>query len=359
MLRIGLNIHNKARGGQERSADEKDYLAQFVKQLNPSAIVVMDNLELAQYFYNVLPNTITIYRQYNPAEGHLWKVIAPEQYVINQKGISKPGIPLYVINEPDSKAPIEDLRDRTRWLVRVMELYAVGRLSLVVDNQGPGQPDLTNFTDNAKWDAIKPLFDAFRRYPQMYWGLHPYWSNMGLRPEDGQSAIHRDIARLLKARGYDMPPVIFTEVGRDNYGGGKTNGWRMTGISEEFYGNEIVQARNILWTENYIRGACVYCYGSSTDRWLPFDIEQVKILHSKLIAANAVQLPKPEPAPTPTPPPTLPPPPIEHMPPEPPAPYQPVIDADFCDVQIRALETQLAAWKRLKAKIDATLAKIA
>jgi hypothetical protein len=294
-LRVGYNIHNKARSGQDRSAAEKAYLPTMLEQLNASALVIMDDLPFAEAMYKRLPNTIVIYRQFNEAEGHLWKVITPEQYFINQKGISKPGIPLYVINEPNSKADVAELNDRIKWLVRVMELYAAAGLSLVVDNLGPGHPDFTNFTDNAKWAVIKPLFDAFKRYPQMYWAMHPYWSKDGLRPQDGQSARHRDIEKLLKLRGYEMPSLIFTEMGRDAYGGAKTNGWRSTGISEESYAAEILESRNTLWTEPYIRGACLYCYGSVTQRWAAFDVESAKVLHRALIAGNQIVAPTPPP----------------------------------------------------------------
>lgn len=308
-LRLGINLHPKARAGQDRSAAEKQYLPQFLQQLNASAIVVMDDFDFAQAMHSALPRTIVVYRQYNAAEGHMFKVISPEQYFINQQGISKPGIPLYLLNEPDSKAPVADLRDRVKWLGRVMELYATAGLSLVVDNDGAGHPDYSWFTDPEKWEAVKPLFDAFKRYPMHFWGLHPYWGQKGLRPEDGQSARHREIERLLKTRGYDMPPVIFTETGRDKYGDVSTNGWRSTGISEESYAAEIVAARNTLWTETYIKGACIYCYGSTTAQWTPFDIESAKVLHSALIAANATAQPAPLPVPVvvPTPPPQPPP----------------------------------------------------
>lgn len=304
-LRIGLNIHNRARGGQDRSAEEKSYLPQFLKQLNPSALVIMDDLPLAEAMYSALPNTITIYRQYNPAEGHLWQVISPEQYFINQKGISKPGMPLYIINEADSKAPVEELAARAKWIAREMDLRANAGLLGVYDNAGPGHPILEWFTDDTKWQAVKPMFDAFKRHPQMYWSLHPYWGPNGLRPQDGQSARHRDIEKHLKAKGYTMPNLIFTETGIDNHGGGKTNGWRTTGISEEQYAAQIIEARNTLWTEPYIRGVCLFSYGASTDRWLAFDVESAKVLHTALIGANAISIPTPkppDPVPVPTPP---------------------------------------------------------
>ena len=301
-LRIGVNIHNKARGGQDRSAEEKIYLPQFLRQLNPSAIVVMDDLPLAEALHTMLTNTIVIYRQYSEAEGHMFKAVpSPADYVQRQRGLLKPGMPLYVMNEWDSKAGIEQLSAGAKWMAGVMDVLAVTGDVAVIDNEGPGQPDYAWFTDNAKWEAVKPLFDAFKRHPQMYWGLHPYWGSMGLRPEDGQSARHRDIERLLKARGYSMPNVIFTELGRDTYGGGKANGWRSTGISEEQFAAEIIQARNTLWTEPYIRGACVYCYGATTERWRAFDVEPAKILHTALIGANAVSIPTP-PTPEPEPP---------------------------------------------------------
>lgn len=299
-LRIGINLHNKARGGQDRSAAEKEYLPQFLKQLNPSAIVCMDDFDFAQALHQILQNTIVIYRQYNQAEGHMFKAVpSPADYVQRQRGLLRPGMPLYVMNEWNSYAPVEQLHEGAKWMAGVMDTLAITGDVCVIDNEGPGHPDYAWFTDNAKWEAVKPLFDAFKRHPQMYWGLHPYWSRLGLRPEDGQSARHREIEKLLKMRGYSMPNVILTEMGRDNYGGGKTNGWRSTGISEESYAAEIIAARNTLWTEPYIRGACVYCYGSSTDTWQVFDIESAKTLHHALIGANAVVIPTPAPTPPP------------------------------------------------------------
>jgi len=349
-LRLGINLHPKARSGQDRSAAEKDYLSHFLMQLNASAIVCMDDFDFAQAMHSALPNTIVVYRQYNPNEGHMWKVISPEQYFINQRGISKPGMPLYCLNEADSKAPIADLRDRVRWLIRVMELYATAGLSLVVGNEGAGHPDFSWFSDSAKWEVVKPLFDAFKRYQTHFWGLHPYWGQNGLRPEDGQAARHRDIERLLKMRGYDMPPVIFSEMGRDKYGDVKTNGWRSTGISEESYAAEIVKARNTLWTEPYIRGACVYCYGSTTPQWEAFDVEPAKILHSALIAANATQ----QPAPDPIPPILFPPP-----PPEPPAPFVQPFNAAFARARAAYHKAEWEAWNHLAEALDIAANKAA
>lgn len=339
-LRLGINLHNKARGGQDRSAAEKDYLPAFLRQLNPSAIVCMDDFALAQGLYALLTNTIVVYRQSNPAEGHLWDVISPEQYVINQRGITKPGMPLYILNEMDSKAPPVQLNAACKWMARVIELLALSGNTCVIDNEGPRQPVLQWFTDDTTWAAVKPLFDAFKKYPQMYWGLHFYWAHEDLTPLDA-SASHRAIAPLLKKRGYDMPQIILSEIGRDATDGGKRNSWRSAGITEEQYAAEIIKARNTLWTEPYIRGACVFCYGSSTDTWASFDIESNKILHTALIGANQ--------ATTPTPAPPPPPPPI----PEPPAPLPAVIDAAFCDVYISSLTAQLDAWRALKAKLAA------
>lgn len=342
-LRIGINLHNKARSGQDRSAAEKEYLPQFLKQLNPSAIVVMDDFDFAQAMYTILPNTITIYRQYNPAEGHLWQAISPEQYVINQTGITKPGIPLYVLNEMDSKAPPDQLNAACKWMARVMDLLAVKGCVGVLDNAGPRQPVLSWFTDDVKWNAVKPLFDAFKQHPQMYWGLHPYWENSDLSPLTS-SAIHWDIAPLLKKRGYDMPMVIFSETGRDAADGGKRNSWRAAGISEEQYAAEIIKARNSLWTEPYIRGACIFCYGSTDTKWGSFDIESNKVLHTALIGANAISIPTP----TPTPPPPV----IVPPPAQPPT----------SEVALKHMAALWAERQQLdvrKAAIDAELSKLA
>lgn len=300
-LRVGYNIHNKTRGGQERSAEEKVYLPQMLQNANSSAIVVMDAHELASDLFHLLPNTIVCNRQSNKTwEGKLWEALSPEQYVINQAGITKSGMPLYVLNEMDSKAPPEQLNKACKWMARVMDLLALKGALCVIDNQGPQQPVTEWFTNDTTWEAVKPLFEAFKRHPQMYWGLHPYWAEADLSPLNS-SAIHRVIEPLLKRRGFEMPLIIFTEIGRDAVGGGKRNSWISRGITEEQFAAEVAKARNTLWTEPYIRGACIFCYGSSTTEWQSFDVEQAKILHSAIIGLNKTATPAPPPPADPPP----------------------------------------------------------
>jgi hypothetical protein len=271
--------------------------------------------------------------------------------VINQAGITKPGMPLYILNEMDSKAKPEQLNAACKWMARVMELLAVYGNTCVIDNQGPRQPVREWFTDDTIWAAVRPLFEAFKKYPQMYWGLHQYWAKDDLTPLDA-SAIHRVIEPLLKKRGFDMPLIIFSEIGRDASDGGKRNSWRSAGISEEQYAAEIIKARNTLWTEGYIRGACIFSYGSSTDKWLSFDIESNKILHSALIAANTTVQPVPTP-PTPTPVPA--PAPI----PEPPAPFVQPFDAAFARARAAYHKAEWEAWDHLAETLDIAAKKVA
>ncbi len=289
-VRVGLNVHPKARGGADWSAAEKTYFPAFLEQLNPSAIVQMgygrSEFDTALAWRELLENTTVIYRQYHDAEGHLFELLKPYDYITGMKLYTDPRIPLYILNETNSKAPLDELKRNIQWRVEVMRILALEGQPHVIGNEGPGQPHMSWFSDDAKWEIVHPFFQQFKMNPFSAWGLHPYWGNNGLRPSEGQSARHRDIATALALRETSMPPVYLTEVGRDRYGDSKVNGWRSTGVTEEVFAAEIVEAQNTLWNEPYIRGAMVYCYGSTKKEWFQFDIMYAGLIHKAMIAAN-------------------------------------------------------------------------
>lgn len=289
-IRVGPNVHPKARAGQDWSAAEKSYFPGFLQQLNPSAMLQMgygkSDFYLALGWRELLPNTTVIYRQYHDAEGHLFELLSPYDYVKGMKLYTDPRIPLYILNETNSKAPLDELKRNINWRIEVMRILALEGQPHVIGNEGPGQPHMSWFKDVAKWEVVQPFFQQFKINPFASWGLHPYWGGNGLRPSEGQSARFRDIAIELENHDMPMPSVYLTEVGRDRYGDSKVNGWRSTGVSEEVFADEIIEAQETLWNEKYIKGAMVFSYGSTTSQWWPFDIMGAFILHSKLIEAN-------------------------------------------------------------------------
>lgn len=298
-MKFGINLHPTIKGQQFSSA-QKTYLAQFLGKLNASANLVMDNWESALAYKQMTPKNIVVFRKFHPREGDLWNLLTPEQWHEGMRAYTDPNIVLYCCNEPTTYVLKADMEKKVKWLVRVMELFGNEGNSLVVDNVGTGHYDYTWFTDDDKWLIVKPLFDAFKRCPKMYWGLHEYFSYRGLEIGNGRVGRHAEMARLLKLRGYDMPPVLLTEVGCDQIDDTGKRGFKNS-MTENQYAAALTDAQRSTWYAPYIKGAMIYSYGSSTTEWETFDISDSLVLHAVLIAANAVTS-IPEPAPPPPPP---------------------------------------------------------
>ncbi len=310
-MKLGVNVHPKARGGQEYSAQEKSDLTEFLDALDADAILIMDNFEWAKAYAARLPQTKVVFRPFHPAEGHLYDLthapddpragqpLTPHDYYIGRKEFQDPNLIMYVLNEPSTKTDNAGMEKKIDWLVGLMDLYGADKQPLVIDNVGVGHYDYSWFTDNEKWAIIKPLFDALRRYPFMYWGLHEYFSYKGLEVGNGRVGRHKEMARLLSLRGYDMPPVLLTEVGCDQIDDTDKRGY-LNSMSDLTFGGLLVEAQLSTWSAPYIKGAMVYCYGSSTTEWLTFDIQgtSAEKTRSMMIASNeADHIPVPPPPP--------------------------------------------------------------
>lgn len=343
-MKFGINLHPTIKGQQYSSA-QKTYLAQFLGKLNASANLVMDNWDAALAYKQMMPKNIVVFRKFHPREGDLWNLLTPEQWHEGMRAYTDPNIVLYCCNEPTTYVLKADMEKKVKWLVRVMELFGNEGNSLVVDNVGTGHYDYTWFTDDDKWLIVKPLFDAFKRYPKMFWGLHEYFSYRGLEIGNGRVGRHAEMARLLKLRGYDMPPVLLTEVGCDQIDDTGKRGFKNS-MTENQYAAALTDAQRSTWYAPYIKGAMIYSYGSSTTEWETFDLSDSLVLHAVLIAANAVTS-IPEPAPPPTPPPE----PV----PVPPAP--PTTDTAL-QRMIKALD-EIAAHEAAIAELNAEIKRLA
>lgn len=304
-MKLGVNIHPKARGGQDYSAEEKSDLTEFLDDLDADAILIMDNYEWAKAYAARLPQTKVVFRPYHPAEGHLYDLthedgrpLTPHDYYVGRKEFQNPNLILYVLNEPSTKVDNATMKRRITWLVALMDLYGADKQPLVVDNVGVGHYDYSWFTDDTKWAIIKPLFDTLRRYPFMFWGLHEYFSYQGLAVGNGRVGRHKEIARLLAVRGYDMPPVLLTEVGCDQIDDTGKRGY-VNSMSDLAYGGFLVEGQLGSWSAPYIKGAMVYCYGSTTREWYDtFDLQGTRAekTRSMMIASNgADHIPVPPP----------------------------------------------------------------
>lgn len=343
MVRLGINYHPTTRGGQPYNAAEKAYIPQFIRKLNASANLVMDDWTTAQQFKDIAPQNIVVFRKYHEREGDFWNVLTPEQWHTGMKIYTDPRIVLHCLNEPSTYILKSEMEKKIKWLVPTIELFGQQNQPLVVDNVGTGHYDYSWFDEDEKWAVIEPLFAALKKYPFMFWGCHEYFSYRGLEIGNGRVGRHAEIAKRLKARGYDMPPTLLTEIGCDQIDDAPKRGWRDS-MTENQYAAYLTDAQRSTWHVPYIRGAMIYCFGASTNEWNSFNVADTLVLHASLISANAVQdEPKPEPPPVP-----LPIPPVEHMPPPPPT--SPTL--------IQA-EIDLRRIVELNAQIDAAHAEIA
>lgn len=351
MSRLGYNIHTTIRGGQQYSAAEKQYLPTHLYRLNPSALLVMDDFNTTLAYRQLLKDAVIVHRQYNQNEGGLWNVITPEAYFENTKGHHDPRIVLYVANEPHSFILKTEMEKQVKWYVRVMELFGKAGLSIVTPNWGTGQPDMSWFTQPDKWQVMKPLFDAFKAYPNHYLGVHEYASHRGLEIGNGRVGRHADIAKALRNLGYTMPQTLLTEAGVDSIEGINKRGWR-DGMTENQYAALLTDAQRSTWNVDYIKGVMVYCWGSSTPEWQVYDVSDALVLHAALVAAN-MSVGNPPSVPIPTP-----------LPPPPPDPVPPVVLPKPSPAEItltkvaacrEAIAIHRAAINALEAEIDQLL----
>lgn len=352
MMRLGFNIHEKILG-QEYSAAQKTYLATLLTRLNPSAILVMNNFDWALAYKRLIPKSIVLFRQYNKdVEGALWDNQSAKQYFTNTLNRHDPNIVLYVGNESQSYILKAEMQKAVAWWVELIGLFRDANLSLCLPNWGVGHPDLTWFTQDDKWAVMKPLIDAVKSHPGAYLGLHEYFSYRGVEIGNGRVGRHADIAKALKARGYDMPPVLLTELGCDQIDDTGKRGFKHS-MSDNAYAAMLTDCQRSTWNVDYIKGGMIYSYGSVTTEWESFDISDSLVLHGSLVAAN-MSVGNPPSVPIPTPPPSPQPDPVPPVVLPKPSPAE--ITLTKVAACREAIAVHLAAINALEAELDQLLA---
>jgi hypothetical protein len=219
-MKIGINIHPVMPDGEDDtraySAQEKIDLDNFLLAAQPDAILVMNDFGWATRFADMLPHTRVIFRLYNEdVEGELWNALSPAEYLQGMAIYQNPRIILNVGNEPSGKLPLPELRKMVAWYVKVMRLFEAESICLAVPAWGSGNPNLSWFTDDAAWNILRPLFEAFKAYPRHYLNLHSYFNRKGLQIGNGHLDRPTRIASYLIARGLPVPPMLITEYGAD------------------------------------------------------------------------------------------------------------------------------------------------
>lgn len=340
--RISLNIHGQ-------NVPDGAYLLDVLRKLNPVAVLVMDNLDLAKRIHATLPDTMTIYRHWGAdSDDNDALQYSPEAWV-KERAAKADGLPLwmYTTNEPEFNA------HNIEWNTRVVELAAKQGLRVVVGNWGVGKPvDVDNAWNMA--DRLLRLLDAHRDTAVM--GLHEYACGVitsgfiggtpqerGLImpdtwPEDTTQTgalwhcgRFRFMERYCKAQGIKPPRIILTEHGFDDVSdikpwtetlkktpvagnpGGNIRGWKTLATQwgewfgdwtpEQAYFEQLKYANEKLYKGSSVEAQLIFSWGHSSPIWYQFDIAEARELHNLLIGyASVVDTPPPAPLPDPPPP---------------------------------------------------------
>lgn len=331
--KIGIQIHPvfTQANGQTRaySAQEKTDLDNFLLQAQPSSIIVLNDFGWAQRFANMLPNTKVIFRKQHDRDGDFWnlttqdgKPYTPQMHFEGTHEHHDPRIMLNLSNEgmgktvysDDGKPDYAAITKMINWLVRCMDIFGAAGIALVTPNWGVGLPDIQWFkADAPEWPLIRPLFEAFKRWPIHAMGIHTYWRKEGFEDDDYLNRP-RDVAAALEALGYPVRSMQITEYGIDaidGHPGPWMDAYGDTEDGQKEYARLLVKGQRENLNLPFIHGIDIFPWGCYP-KWTRYDISKAKRIQETMISSN-LNLP------------------IEalHPPPPPPTPPEPTLPAEL------------------------------
>lgn len=291
----------------------KNVLAQFlqdtvrqtetVQQLQPDAMLVMDNPLLAQTYKRLLPDAVVVHRAYSPndKDWHTRKsdgswTFPPEQWLQNHRSTAGHGVVLQVFNEP---AP-GNLDDFFSWLEALVRLCPAD-ITLAICAFAVGNPWEKDI-ENGVYDRIIHLLWGTRHFLMLHEyfkedveGEYPWLCGRFIFWLERCVALRLARTEVEAARSLH---IFIGEAGRD-IGGGRNDGWRGTGWSEETYAAKCIQQAK-LYAPYGIR-MCVFCDGRGADNmWESFDTETAGTYNRKLSEFNRSIPPMTQTIPAPT-----------------------------------------------------------
>ncbi len=292
MVNIGLQIHETMTGAtgwgtRAYSADEKNYLASTLKELNPSAILVLSNTDMALYYAAILPQTKVVLRFYHDREGDFYNITTPEHlFNAYSPWFKNPNIVINMGNESSSYVPAEEIIKQAAFYAKAMEIFGRAGIPLAVPGWGTGHPDYGALM------LFEPIWAMFDKYPIHYLSLHEYFSYRGTEIGNGRVGRHEVIANWLVNHDHKIPNMFITEHGSDDIENDPYRGWQSwpnTPDREDRYFGFIQNCRIESYNLPYIKGVMLYSWGDSNG-WWDFDISMAFKLHRNLIAANKINI---------------------------------------------------------------------
>lgn len=304
--KIGLNIHpvyTQANGHTRAySAEEKQQLDTFLLQAQPSTITVLNDFDWALRFANMLPNTAVSFRKQHDHDGGYWRLknqdgtpYSPRQHFEGTKEHHNPRIRLHLTNEPTGKTLYHDdgtpdyanIKAMIDWHVGCMDLFGAAGIPLLVINWGVGLPDLKWFQPNTpEWPLVRPLFEAFKRWPIHWLGIHVYWRKNGFLIDDYVNRP-RDLNAALVALGYTVQMQV-SEYGGDaidGHPGAWMDAYGNTEEGQKEYARLVVKGQRENLNLPFIRGIDLYswaCY----PRWTKYDVSKAQHIQDAIINSN-------------------------------------------------------------------------
>jgi hypothetical protein len=324
--RISFNVHGS-------NVTNPGRLKYVVTELQPAALLVLDNLDLARELKVLVPNCNVIYRHYGSnGDGDLHKQMSPQDWINTRKADSYGGIRLHVMNEPSFDQSV------ITWLTELLRLAAPLRLPLIIGNWAVGNPL------PEQWPMAKTLLQLLDQNRDLFQlGLHEYAGgvvtsglyggypdNAGVQPgtpggvnliqpanwPNDVSAVTRYhmgrfkfLVDYCKSVGMNPPRIVLTEHGFDdtsdikawedtltktdpylNIRGFKTlvNQWRnwyggLGWSTDAAYFEQLKWANEKIYKNSPVEAQCVFCWGHSSQQWDMFDISLEHELQDKLI----------------------------------------------------------------------------
>lgn len=282
---IGINILSQY--VQNQAA-----LITYLKASNPAAVVVMDSPALAQQIKAMLPQCTVIHRAFNANDPHWETATTPQAWLTANAPAATNGIVIQAYNEP-APGNLDAFFD---WIVELVAICPAN-ITLAFPAFAVGNPNENDIL-NGVYDRLLRIICGTRHWLI----LHEY-----IKTDPAQEAPYlcgRFIFWLARAKTLKLsiPKIVIAEHGRD-VGGGKNDGWKGVGWTEQQYFDLLAKAQTTLY-QMFNIPVCVYCWGvGANDDWLSFDIEQAPTLQSLIVQfgkehpMNTLSVPTPAPTP--------------------------------------------------------------
>lgn len=326
--RISFNIH-------AQMVKDTPRLKRHLQKINPSTVLVLDGLGLAQEIKAMLPDCIVIHRNYGVTKGddNLQKRISPEAWLDLRAKEAEGGLYLYTVNEPAFDQQCVD------WHVQLMEECVQRSIHLVVGNWAVGNPGADD------WGRARRMLELLDQHRSLFiLGLHEYAcgiitsglfggypDNAGVQPgkPGGQNLIPRDrwpvdvtkitmfhcgrfkfLVNYCQNNNLKPPRIILTEHGMDDVSDIKPwsekldktahylsiRGWKslrnqwnswfnpLGWSAERAYFEQLKWADQTIYRNSPVEGQCVFSWGHSSGDWEQFDVAEAGEFQSLLEA---------------------------------------------------------------------------